>query len=99
MHHHHQATAAGNPPAAAAATPSRRPADDRQDAEGLAMDLFVDLASGWTCWVPRWPNEAQPAAEEGPTAAAQHPRGQGLVVGLLGRVGVGTNAHDGCGYP
>jgi hypothetical protein len=51
------------------------------------MDLFVDLASGWTSWVPRWPNGAEPAAEEGPTGAAKRPRGQGLVVGLLGRVG------------
>jgi hypothetical protein len=79
VHGHHQATAAGNPPAAA--TPSRHPSDD------LPMDLFVDLASGWTCWVPRWPNGAEQAAGEGPTAAAQHPCGQGWVVGLLGWIG------------
>lgn len=50
------------------------------------MDLFVDLASGWTCWIPRWPAEGEPAADEGPAAATRRPRGQELVARLLGRV-------------
>jgi hypothetical protein len=84
VHGHHQAPAVSLPPAAAA-TSSRGPAGDPKDAHGVRMDFFVDPASGWTCWIPRWPIEAEPAANEGPTAA-RRPRGQGLVVGLLGRV-------------
>jgi hypothetical protein len=87
VHGHHQATApAVSLPPATAATPSRGPSGDPKDAHGVPMDFFVDPASGWTCWIPRWPTEAEAAANEGPTAA-RRPRGQGLVVGLLGRVG------------
>jgi hypothetical protein len=90
MHGHAHVTppAGRRPPAAAAGAPSRRPADDPQNAERVPMDFFVDPASGWTCWIPRPPVQAPPRAGGGPWAAARGPRGRRRVIRLLGRVGV-----------
>jgi hypothetical protein len=53
----------------------------------MRAEFFLDPASGWTCWIPQWPAEAGPRADEDHTAAVRRPAGQGLVVRLLGRVG------------
>jgi hypothetical protein len=53
----------------------------------MRVEFFVDPLSGWTCWIPRWPAEAQRSAEEDPTASPQRRPGQGVLVRLLGRVG------------
>lgn len=53
----------------------------------VPMDLFVDLASGWTCWIPRWP--AEPAAGEERVASARRRDGGRL----LGRLGAWLGAH------
>jgi hypothetical protein len=89
MHGRQLTALAGSPPPVVAATaPSRRHTDTHQEGATIAMDFFVDPASGWTCWIPRWPAEAEPRADEDRTAALRRRAGHGLVVRLLGRVGV-----------
>jgi hypothetical protein len=51
------------------------------------VDLFMDPASGWTCWIPRSLVEGEPRVDEERMTAPQRPAGQGLTLRLLGRVG------------
>ncbi|HEX6676542.1 MAG TPA: hypothetical protein VF486_16140 [Actinomycetes bacterium] len=51
-------------------------ADRPEPTAPVLMDLFVDLASGFTCWIPRWPVEA--SAREERVVAARRPDGRRL---------------------
>jgi hypothetical protein len=89
MHGQDQATApTGSPPPVVATTaPSQSRSDGHPPGPVMRVDFFLDPVGGWTCWIPRWPAEAQQSAEEHPTAWRQSRPGQRMLVGLLGRVG------------
>jgi hypothetical protein len=53
----------------------------------MRVEFFIDPASGWTGWIPRWPAEAGPRPDKDRTIAPRRPAGQSLVVRLLGRMG------------
>ena len=52
----------------------------------MRVTYFIDPVSGWTWWTPQSPVEDGPPSRED-HRGAQRPAGQGLAVGLLGRVG------------
>jgi len=53
----------------------------------MRVTYFIDPVSGWTWWTPQSPVEDGPPSREDHRGASQRPAGQGLALGLLGRVG------------
>jgi hypothetical protein len=105
----HQATALADTPLVA--IPTSAPSQPHVDAPGpampMAMEFFLDPVSGWACWIPRWPPDAELGAEDDSLDGRRRQAGnRGQAPGPGGRLvrhlradPVGRLAADPCSPP